>query len=556
MLTRTLLLAAVLTFGVSASAAAAADVATRPVEIGTVTGVRDLGSAPPSLRVRVAVVLRYHRDAELEKLTQAQADPGSPLFHRFLTTAQFDDYFAPAPSAYARVLASLRRGGFTITHAFPNRTVVDAVAPAPVAAAYFNTDIHRVVAPDGSTTYTNVRPGVVPAEIGDLVLTVQGLDAVGRMRPAYAFARNARRRIAAPAVSPDALPIFGPDGGYGPLVFVKSYDLPASKGFTGTGHASGVATDADFLNSDLKSFLAYFRIARTGPPTTRVLVDGGPVPGNGPDSIETALDVEQIVSIAPGTALYVYEVTYDEPTNANFIDIFNQVVSDDKVDTLNSSYGYCETAIHTGYPEALNAVAKQGNALGITFHSASGDTGSRWDGCSGVAVAAPVDIPHNVGIGGTTLPVNSNGHEVGEFGWDGSGGGVSVLFKVPQYQMNVPTIITSGRNIPDLAFDADPGTGASYFYSGGWAGPIGGTSMASPIFGASLTEMNQVLGSRAGHFNVTLYKTWLKNGYHNGTTRYFRDITQGTIEPYQAGPGYDQMSGIGAMLVNNFEGLI
>src|SRR5471032_361569 len=208
-----------------------------------------------------------------------------------------------------------------------------------------------------------------------------------------------------------------------------------------------------------------------------------------------------------------------------------------------------------GYPESLNAVAKQGNSLGITFHSASGDSGSSWDGCSGVSVATPVDIPHNVGIGGTTLSVDSNGNETNEVGWDGSGGGVSVLFGVPNYQKHVPTIITGGRNIPDLAFDADPGSGASYFFGGGWAGPIGGTSMASPIFGASLTEMNQVLGSRAGHFNVKLYKKWLANGYGSGPTTYFRDITSGSIPPYHAGPGYDQMSGIGAMLVNRFDQL-
>src|SRR5471032_2673074 len=109
-----------------------------------------------------------------------------------------------------------------------------------------------------------------------------------------------------------------------------------------------------------------------------------------------------------------------------------------------------------GYPAALNAVAKQGNALGITFHSASGDGGSNWDGCNGVSVGTPVDIPHNVGIGGTTLGVDVNGHETSEVAWGGSGGGVSVLFGVPGYQKHVPTIVNTGRNLPDLAFDADP----------------------------------------------------------------------------------------------------
>lgn len=553
MLSRSIFFSMFLTFAVGLSAAAAA---TSPVEMGTVTGVRDLGRAPASLGVRIAVVLNYHHDAELESLTEAQADPDSPLFHHFLTSAQFNSFFSPTPAEYGRVLASLQRGGFKITHAFPNRTVIDAVAPAPVAARYFNTDIHRVMRADGSRTYTNIRPGVVPAEIGGLVLTVQGLNAVPRMRPAIRFGPNTRRHLQAPAVSPDSPPVFGPDGGYGPLVFIRSYNLPASKGFTGTGHASGVATDADFLDSDLNAFLSYFEINRTGPPTHRVLVDGGPPPGNGPDSIETALDVEQIVSIAPGTALYVYEVTYDEPTNGNFIDIFNQVVTDNIVDTLNSSYGYCETAIAQGYPRALNAVAMQGNALGITFHSSSGDSGSSWAGCEGVAVATPVDIPHNTGVGGTSLSVDSNGNETNEIGWDGSGGGISVIFKIPSYQRNVPTILAGGRNIPDLSFDADPGTGGAYFYDGSWSGPVGGTSMSSPIFGASLTEMNQVLGHRAGQFNVTLYKTWLKHGYGHHARPFFRDITVGSIPPYSAGPGYDQMTGIGTMQVNNFDTLL
>src|SRR5438477_9340839 len=142
MSTRVLLLIAALFSGLGASTAAGA---TAPVELGTLVGIRDAGPAPSSLRVRVAVVLNYHHDAELEMLTQAQADPASLLYHRFLSSTQFDSYFSPTPTEFGRVASSLRRAGFTITHAFPNRTVVDATAPAPIAARYFSTDIHRVV---------------------------------------------------------------------------------------------------------------------------------------------------------------------------------------------------------------------------------------------------------------------------------------------------------------------------------------------------------------------------------------------------------------------------
>ncbi|HXD89697.1 MAG TPA: protease pro-enzyme activation domain-containing protein, partial [Candidatus Binataceae bacterium] len=174
---------------VLATGVTAASASPTPIGVGKIAGERDLGRAPSSVGVRIAVVMKYHHDAELESLTEAQADPDSPLFHHFLTPAQFESYFAPTPAEYGQVITSLQRGGFTISHVFPNRTVVDAIAPAPVASRYFSTDIHRVLTWEGRRTYSNVRPGLVPSEIADLVLTVQGLDAVGRMRPMYEFAR-------------------------------------------------------------------------------------------------------------------------------------------------------------------------------------------------------------------------------------------------------------------------------------------------------------------------------------------------------------------------------
>jgi subtilase family serine protease len=514
--------------------------------------IRDLGTASPAVTVRVAVVLRYRDPATLERLVDAQADPESPVYHHFLTPTQFREAFAPTPADYERVATELRDGGFRITHAFTNRTVIDAVAPAPVAARFFGTAIHRVLA-DGRPTYAEVGRARIPTSIRGLVSTVAGLDAIDRARPQYVRAAHPKHQPN--LASPDGSPLYGPDGGYGPYIFDNAYRLPALHGHTGSGRASGVATDGDFLDSDLSSFLAYFNLHRTGPATTRVPVDGGPGSGLNEDSIETTLDVETIVSTSPGTALYVYEAPLDEPTNANFIDIYNAVVNDDVVDTLNSSYTYCETAIDQevpGYTQSVDAIEQQGNALGITFHAAAGDGGSNSPGCSGISVGEPASTPHSESIGGTTLGLTANGEESSEVGWSGSGGGVSVIFKVPTYQRRVPNVITSGRNLPDLAFDADPDSGASFFYDGSWSGPIGGTSLASPIFGGLLTQLDQVQNARSGNFNKTLYKRWLAHGYGNPPALYFRDIIQGSIPPYEAGPGYDQMSGIGAMLANDF----
>ncbi len=295
MFARLVPLAAVAMFALGMSTASA----NARVDIGTLAGVRDLGRAPASILVHVAVVLNGHHNAELDSLIEGQGDPNSSLYEHFLTAAQFRNYFSPTGAEYGRVIAALQRGGFTITNMFPNRTVVDAQASAPVAARFFNTDIHRVLTPDAGVRITNIRAGTVPAPINGLVLAVLGLDTVRHMHPLYALLPNGAQRPMRPLMHGTAPPLFGPDGGYGPQVFINSYDLPAGSGMTGTGRASAMVGSGDFTESDLAAYLAYFQVTRTGPPTTRVLVDGGPPPGDGsPYSREATLDAETLVSLA------------------------------------------------------------------------------------------------------------------------------------------------------------------------------------------------------------------------------------------------------------------
>src|SRR5580704_6076463 len=137
---RLLAIAALAALGTGMSAARA-DV---PIERGSLQGLRDLGPAPASVRTQIAIVLNYRHEAELDQLVSAQADPQSNFYHHFLSASQFRSYFSPQAADYEHVMKALQRVGFTIEHASSNYTVIDASAPAPVAAAYFATDIHRV----------------------------------------------------------------------------------------------------------------------------------------------------------------------------------------------------------------------------------------------------------------------------------------------------------------------------------------------------------------------------------------------------------------------------
>ena len=527
---------------------AVASAATVPAVVAGVpaaTGIRDLGRISATSRLNIAVSLGYRHRDELEALVSNQGDPESPLYHRFLKRPQFDGYFSPSAAAYSRIYVSLKNAGFTVTRTFSNRKTIDASAPAATVERYFATEIHRVAQTGAGLRYQNVRAAVAPADVSDVVSDVVGLANVGRFHTYNHFAprqNRARPQLAVPGQ------LFGPDFGYGPTAYISGYDVPTKKAL-GKGQVSAVVIDADYLDSDLAAFLQYFGVFRSGPPTVRVPIDGGPPSGLTPDSIETTLDVQTIVSLAPATSLYVYEFP-DFTNNQYIIDAYQQVVIDNFAGTVNSSFGGCESS-DIPFTRAADDIALQGAALGITFHASSGDGGA-FSGCPSVGVSSPASGPHFVAIGGTSLYLDpSNAKFINEFGWSGSGGGTSIIFKTPSYQKGVPGVIPSGRNVPDISFNGDPSTGASLYLGGAWVGPIGGTSLSSPIYGAAQTIVNQLRGSQAGFINPSIYKTFKKYGYTNGKVPLFRDITVGSNGFYAAKPGYDLVTGIGPEIVGN-----
>ncbi len=519
--------------------------------------VQDLGRAPATMRIHLAVVLNYRHDAELQQFVALQGN--QPAGNRMILSAeQFRDYFASSAQDYARTAMLLTNEGFTVTRTYANRTVIDVSAPAAVAEHAFATELHVVRQADGSMHYANLKPAYLPDELKGVVFGVIGFDDLRVLKPTYV------RGSALHALVKIGPPLQGPDLGLGPFVFSTAYDLPVqhavagSKGgqtYDGTSQAAAVVIDADFLDSDLAAFLTYFHVKRTGPKTVRVPINGGPPPGLIADSTETTLDVETIVSNAPGVALYVYEM--DSLAYASVIDAYNQVNADDRVGAVNSSFGGCEDqTTPANFPQLANHLALQGNALGIVYAASSGDYGTYECtinfGFPG-GVSAPASGPSFVAVGGTTLFPHLNGTYSREIGWYSSGGGISDIFSMPSYQVGIKNAIPKWRNVPDVAFDGDPSSGAAFYIAGGWFGPIGGTSLASPIFIALAVELAQYGHCRLGNIHPALYHAFTTYQYSRpvGATL-FHDAIGGNNGYYTATPGFDQLTGIGSIDGWNF----
>lgn len=254
---------------------------------------------------------------------------------------------------------------------------------------------------------------------------------------------------------------------------------------------------------------------------------------------EIALDVEWVHAIAPAAKIILVE-TKDANPSSLYGAI--QVAVQHGANVISMSWGAPEFSIETEFDQYFQVP-------GVTFVASSGDSGS--------GVDYPAASPYVIAAGGTTLTTDSSGNFISETAWSGSGGGVSAYETAPTYQRNfpIPNNPTHMRGVPDVAYNADPNTGYSVYYSipnppypAGWQ-VVGGTSAAAPQWAAFIAIVNSTVGKVTDVGNQ-LYQAASKNYGLN-----YHDITMGTNGSCgyycTAQPGYDYVTGIGSPQANN-----
>ena len=193
--------------------------------------------------------------------------------------------------------------------------------------------------------------------------------------------------------------------------------------------------------------------------------------------------------------------------------------------------------------QQIDQILHSAASLGVTFCVASGDSGSRDDpNDSGhAAVDFPASSPYALACGGTRLTVSGDSI-ASEVVWEGaSGGGVSRIFGLPDYQADAGVPHAKNpqgpirRGVPDVAGDADPQTGYRILVDGKRL-TFGGTSAVAPLWAALVARLNQKLEHKVGHLNPVLY------AHHDD----FLDIISGGNVDYHAAAGWDPCTGLGS----------
>ena len=510
------------------------------------------------------------QQADLESFLVSVQDPASPDYQRWLTSEQFGDRFGLAQSDFDQVVAWLQNQGFTVHTVAPSRNWIAFAGNAGMVEQAFHTEIHRYVV-GGVTHFANDRDPSVPAVLAGRIAAIRGLHDFLLHPPSPSYTSASGNHYLAP----------------GDIATIYNVNSLYNAGFDGVGQKIVIAGQTAVNLSDIQNFRSLFGLAANTPQVVLVPGRGNPGTVKG-DVVEADLDLEWAGAVArSASVIYVY--------SSNVLDAVQYAVTQNLAPVISLSYGGCETASGAS---SLEPIAQQANAQGITWLSASGDSGAA--GCesgsaavavNGPSVSLPASLPEVTAVGGTRFAEgsgsywnSSNGANLSsalsyipETAWNDSssaglaatGGGPSAVFPKPVWQTGPGVPADGARDIPDVALAASANHDGAILCTGGSCASgvgnqiVGGTSLATPVFAAITVLVNQYrvgTGAQAkaglGNINPSLYTL------AQSSTDAFHDITTGNnivscragtkgcstgSFGYSAGAGYDLTTGLGSV---------
>jgi uncharacterized protein (TIGR03437 family) len=541
----------------------------------------DLGPVDPGFKlnyITIAFKPSTAQQADLDALLADQQDRSSPQYHHWLTPEQYADRFGLSTGDVATIRAWLESEGFTINYVARGRNWIAFSGSASQVGKAFNTQIHHYEV-DGESHFAIASEPSIPAALDPVVLGFRGLDDF-HLKP-Y---RPRRRTYSKP--DPSRPEYTAPDGGHAlvPDDIATIYDITQLyKGsIDGSGQRVVIAGQSDINLADIAAFRAGFGLPSNVPQL--LLIPGSSDPGSTSDQNEADLDIEWAGAVARNAQIiYVYSTDVDDSAG--------YAISENIAPVISFSFtSGCEQLFTSTTLSATRSTAQQANVEGITLLAASGDSGAA--GCDaafaaleatkGLAISAIAGIPEVTAVGGSQFNEGSGSYwsdtnsptdasalsYIPEIAWNeslepapgfsgglaASGGGLSVFYPQPSWQVGPGVTIVNARAVPDVALSA-AGHDPYAVVSDGQATLDEGTSAATPVFAGMIALLNQYERANGqGNINANLYRLAQTNIFHDITAGSnivpceigTPDCTTGSFG-YSAGIGYDEVTGLGSI---------
>jgi len=374
---------------------------------------KDIGAVAADMKLQgITLVFSYSaaQQQDLDQLLAAQQDPSSPLYHQWLTPAQFGARFGMADSDIATVEAWLQSHGFTVEGVSNSRTRITFSGTAGQVAQAFGTSLHNYTVTNAAgVTETHFAPSTdlsLPAAFAGSVAAVTNLSSFHPHSHVVQRANFTSAQTGSHYLTP------------GDIATIYDIKTAYNAGYTGAGQSIAVTGQSAVYSTDISNFLTAAGLAVRLPSLELVPNSGtsaiNPL-GDG-DEVESDLDIEWSSAIATGASIiFVYT---GSNTNYGVADSWAYAIDNDVAPIITSSYGNCEVENGSTEVNQINAVLAQAAAQGQTFLSAAGDSGS--SDCYGdyssrsdanyfadnlqLAVDFPASSPYVLAIGGTEFP--------------------------------------------------------------------------------------------------------------------------------------------------------
>ncbi len=374
-------------------------------------GSNDRGRVPDEMRIDHMMLLLQRtpeREQALEQFINQIHDPKSPLFHHWITAAEFGLRYGVTPAGLATVTDWLQSHGFEVNVVYRNRMLIDFSGNAGQIREAFHTEIHHLLV-NGQAHIANMSdPQIPPA----LASTVAGIVSLNDFRPHPMFKR---RSTSAPMFT------ISEGGGYyllvpADLATIYNFNPAFKSGISGQGQTIVVVEDSDlYTTADWDTFRSTFGLTSAYPSgsLTQVHPASSPTnnctdPGAGSASGEETLDAEWASAGAPNAAIEVASCS-DTTTNfGGFIALQNILNASGTPPAIVSiSYGDGEPSVGAAFNLYIKNLYMQAVTAGVSVFVSAGDSGPDTEeqgapyATTGINVSAFTSTPYNVSVGGT-----------------------------------------------------------------------------------------------------------------------------------------------------------
>jgi subtilase family serine protease len=494
----------------------------------------------PAERMLLLLQRSADREAALRQFLQDAHRPGTPSYHKWVTSKEFGERFGPEDAEIAAVSGWLQKHGFSIARVTKGKTAIEFSGNAGQLREAFHTEIHTYSI-DGQEHHANNLDPQIPAALAAVVAGITPLNDF-LPRSYLKSLGQASYDLSTHKLVPNWTFPSGTDLlELGPGDFALQYDLNPlyTAGVTGMGVTIGIIGASNVDPTAVATYRSFFGL----PPVRLNVVIDGSDPGQNYAVSESYLDVELAGAVAPGAAINLYT---SEGTSLQYgLNLAAQRAVDENVATvLSTSYGTCEQDLGSAGNQFWAGLWEQAAAQGQTSFVSAGDGGPA--GCDnfnaeqpaqyGIAVNGIASTPWNIAVGGTDFyystyngtsaaeqtqiesywdavptifPTTSLLQPVPEQPWNDSFG--LDLYNGGVYNPNVPTIVGGSGGPSNCSMGVEGSNGTYSSCTVGYAKPSWQSGSGVPVDG--VRDLPDVSLFAAAGENDTLYPFCPGEGY-------------------------------------------